>query len=59
MQLAFDLFLGMLAFLAGLYVDGLKQLATSAIEWVQDDPKTRRESYTIKFEDYYDGRRDG
>ncbi len=55
MQVIFDLFLGMFAFLAGLYIDGLKQTYRSIVEWISEEPE---EPYTIKAEDYWDGRRD-
>lgn len=53
----FDVFVGCLAFLAGLYVDGVRQFANSVVEWVNGVDDTVKD-YEIKIEDYYDGLRD-
>ena len=47
----------LIAFLAGLYVDSVRQMLAGIVEWVSF-AEEKTEDYEIKIEDYYDGRRD-
>ena len=52
-----NIFTALFAFLAGLYVDSVRQMLVGITEWIGfAEDKTKE--YEIKFEDYYDGRQD-